>query len=359
MGSGESEPAYFGVFINNQIIDNRWGFRLWTLETDVGIGALGNVFRHNTINGTLQQAVRFYATDDGANGGPMSDMNVVEFTTATNVRIGVNMVGPDGSVRNVVTRRNSFDLGTATYAGSKGVAFYCDDGAGHLRENTWTGFETTYYYYVPGPVLELPYRVLEAELIVGSTAQIVLPIWNAGTDALDWSASSDAAWLTLPVDNGSLPDESASYDLPLDLDAAGLAPGSYVGTVTVTGSTQKATVLLTVAETYHPGDANGDGVVDLTDLGRLAGNWQQSPRDWSQGDFNGDQVVDLTDLGILAANWGYGTSALLRTRSPSTPVSLLNAWHERPVTDLGAATDDPLAEQIADDTEPLPQVMQP
>jgi hypothetical protein len=60
-----------------------------------------------------------------------------------------------------------------------------------------------------------------------------------------------------------------------------------------------------------PGDASLDNVVDLTDLGILAGNWGQSPRDWTQADFSGDQLVNLSDLGILAGNWGYGTASQL------------------------------------------------
>jgi hypothetical protein len=54
------------------------------------------------------------------------------------------------------------------------------------------------------------------------------------------------------------------------------------------------------------GDANHDGAVDVTDLGILATNWQQSPRNSSQGDFNNDGVVDVTDLGILATHWQQG-----------------------------------------------------
>ncbi len=51
------------------------------------------------------------------------------------------------------------------------------------------------------------------------------------------------------------------------------------------------------------GDTNRDRLVDISDLGVLATNWQQSPRDFSQGDFNYDQTVDITDLGMLATNW--------------------------------------------------------
>ncbi len=51
------------------------------------------------------------------------------------------------------------------------------------------------------------------------------------------------------------------------------------------------------------GDANHDRIVDITDLGILATNWQGSPRTFSQGDFNYDGIVDISDLGILATNW--------------------------------------------------------
>jgi hypothetical protein len=58
-----------------------------------------------------------------------------------------------------------------------------------------------------------------------------------------------------------------------------------------------------------PGDANGDSVVDVGDLGILAANYgKTSGATWSMGDFNGDGVVDVGDLGILAANYGTGTS---------------------------------------------------
>jgi hypothetical protein len=63
------------------------------------------------------------------------------------------------------------------------------------------------------------------------------------------------------------------------------------------------------------GDANRDRTVDITDLGILATNWQQSPRVFSQGDFNYDNLVDITDLGVLATNWQ-------KTESPPAPARL-------------------------------------
>ena len=54
------------------------------------------------------------------------------------------------------------------------------------------------------------------------------------------------------------------------------------------------------------GDANLDGVVDVSDLGILAGHWRQSGL-WPEGDFSHDGFIDVSDLGILAGNWRAGT----------------------------------------------------
>jgi len=66
-----------------------------------------------------------------------------------------------------------------------------------------------------------------------------------------------------------------------------------------------------------PGDANCDGVVDVGDLGILAGNYgMESGATWATGDFNNDGAVDVGDLGILAGN--YGASAAASVPEPMT-----------------------------------------
>ena len=58
-----------------------------------------------------------------------------------------------------------------------------------------------------------------------------------------------------------------------------------------------------------PGDANGDGKVDGSDVTILAGNWQATVTDGAaSGDFNGDGKVDGSDVTILAGNWQYGVN---------------------------------------------------
>ena len=64
------------------------------------------------------------------------------------------------------------------------------------------------------------------------------------------------------------------------------------------------------------GDADGDGDVDITDLGILSENFGiLNGATLSDGDFNGDGAVDITDLGLLSENFG-NTSPPLTTSIP-------------------------------------------
>jgi hypothetical protein len=112
---------------------------------------------------------------------------------------------------------------------------------------------------------------------------------SSGITSLQRMRRSDGAVETVNLisDGGSL------YHLDLDLDG-GIGDlfkyntgAPFVGTIS-----------------QIPGDANGDGMVDVGDLGILAANYGGSGKTWSQGDFNGDGQVDVGDLGILAANYG-------------------------------------------------------
>jgi hypothetical protein len=52
------------------------------------------------------------------------------------------------------------------------------------------------------------------------------------------------------------------------------------------------------------GDADLTGVVELADYNRLAFNFGESGRIWSDGDFNFDGTVDLTDFNLMSPNFG-------------------------------------------------------
>jgi hypothetical protein len=76
-----------------------------------------------------------------------------------------------------------------------------------------------------------------------------------------------------------------------------------------------------------PGDAAYDGVVDVGDLGILAGNWGSTDEDldfWT-ADFNHDGIVDVGDLGILAGNWGAVQNGGAGVPEPTTMLLLTAA----------------------------------
>ncbi|MCC6681285.1 MAG: hypothetical protein IT445_10340 [Phycisphaeraceae bacterium] len=56
----------------------------------------------------------------------------------------------------------------------------------------------------------------------------------------------------------------------------------------------------------HPGDANYDDVVNLSDLQILGDHWRSSGVTWYEGDFTSDGTVGLADLQIIGDNWGWG-----------------------------------------------------
>ena len=53
-----------------------------------------------------------------------------------------------------------------------------------------------------------------------------------------------------------------------------------------------------------PGDANGDGSIDVGDLAILGAHYGTGGNHWLQGDFTGDGNVDVGDLGVLGAHYG-------------------------------------------------------
>ena len=50
-----------------------------------------------------------------------------------------------------------------------------------------------------------------------------------------------------------------------------------------------------------PGDANLDGVVDVSDFNMVNANMYSTGKSWADGDFNGDRVVDVSDMNIWNA----------------------------------------------------------
>ena len=58
-----------------------------------------------------------------------------------------------------------------------------------------------------------------------------------------------------------------------------------------------------------PGDANGDGKVDINDLTIVLANYNQTGMNWNEGDFTGSGTVDINDLTIVLAHYNQSVSS--------------------------------------------------
>ena len=102
---------------------------------------------------------------------------------------------------------------------------------------------------------------------------------------------------------GNLLVSSYRTDQILDFDGD---TGAYIGEFAVID--QAWCISMAPGEDFTepvPGDANGDGYVDVSDLGILATNYGAGGGfGWEDADFTGDGFVDVSDLGILATAYG-------------------------------------------------------
>lgn len=132
-------------------------------------------------------------------------------------------------------------------------------------------------------------------------------------DTVSASGDSQILTTTLAESKNLLPGLARSLDVLLDTSLLGSFAAEYAvstsdqdlpGAAALGGLTVMLRAIVALG-----GDANLDGVVDITDLGALATNWQSSG-DWMQGDFDRSGFVDISDLGLLATNWQSGAGEL-------------------------------------------------
>jgi hypothetical protein len=94
--------------------------------------------------------------------------------------------------------------------------------------------------------------------------------------------------------------------------AIGIAERAALAAVPAIFGTVDADAVLIRFTRY--GDANLDGLVNLADFNKIATNFGQSGKLWSDGDFNYDGLVNLNDFNKLASN--FGLAALAHNPTP-------------------------------------------
>jgi len=151
----------------------------------------------------------------------------------------------------------------------------------------------------------------ESRNVLNAVGQTTFDVANVGTGDMEWTAEvmEGGGWLS--ITDGSSGTNAGT--ITLQFTAHGDYCNDRTGTIRVTApgataSPQDVTVVQAAAPL--PGDANGDKIVDVADLGILAANYgTTSGMTWADGDFTGDEAVDVADLGILAGNYGQSPCA--------------------------------------------------
>jgi hypothetical protein len=280
-------PCYFNYYTNNIIQSCFEGIRTGsdnptiTSNQNFGTGFLGTVFRNNTVAATVGAYENTDATaasysPSGVTPGVTMDMTLFEhnsFTIEPNLFPSApeSAYEPTGfdcdfsthyynppldtpvvQAQDAVLYKNTFALDPTTPpSGTIGIYFATTTLNPTLRENTWTGFATTYAGTPPGAIIQAPARNFAVSGTSGSSAQTAtLTICNSGTAPLSWTATSNVAWLTLSLGSGSqyrllrgsIADQNSSSILTLTCNPAGLQPGIYTGMVTILGASPAETI---------------------------------------------------------------------------------------------------------------------
>ncbi len=311
-----TQPASSCLITNNTFTNIKSN-----VATIVGEFESLNVFRHNTV----RQAGSVFNVQCDTNSSvnrtpypgvtlptPMTTTNIFETVNALNINSGtVGATNPYFSIigGNAITN-NIFSLGTGVYTGSLGISYLIPPVIAGLRENSYTGFQTTYGSPL-SECLTLPVRVLDITIPQGdNTATGTLPIWNAGTASMNWSASADAGWIGLSSTSGTVSNENACQNITVTCTAASMNEGVNIGTVTITtaGKAYKVTVY---GNKYY----EGTPTVFVTSV--TPGNLRSDGGDYYQGTklTVGASPVTITHLGRYKLSGNSGTHNLLLVRA--------------------------------------------
>jgi hypothetical protein len=158
------------------------------------------------------------------------------------------------------------------------------------------------------------YAVSKTVVGKGYTLSLEVKILNYGVHDEDFFVTAYANTSTAAAQELTLT-KSNSIIITLTWNTSSYVYGNYTVRVqaeTVLNETNIADNILCCGTIYVgiPGDANGDGGVDIYDAIKLAGAYNSIPRSssWNpNADINSDNIVDIYDAIILANNYGKTT----------------------------------------------------
>ena len=317
----------------------------WTAPTD-NVGVTGyNVYRNGTLIGTSPTTTSTTYTDNGRSPstayvytikardatGNLSSAATVNVTTSADTTaptVPAGLTSPSKS-------STSVSLSWSASTDNVGVTGYNVYRNGALRKTggpiSTTSYNdigltasTAYAYTVKaidaagnlsaaqGTPLSVTTDAAPPETTPPSTPQNLKQVFTDTNTAitLKWDASTDNVGV-------------AGYNVYRNGTLIGTSPTTTSTTYTDTGRTSKASYTYTVKAVdaagnlsgasnskvgiaYKDGDSDGDGKIDIGDVGALAdnfGKFNSGGATRAQGDLDGNGTVDIIDLSILCDNW--------------------------------------------------------
>ena len=249
------DPNYFSLYTNNKIIDCRWAVQNGLdMYRPAETALLATTFRKNNIGTTLQSGIINTIMPTAT---PVLENFIYEHNEFLNVRSAFSTGGdlglPNGfswsgdGIANQLFYKNNFGS-TANLSGITTTQKIA------LRENTFSGFAVPYSGTLQGPAISGPLHVIELSGTAGNVSQAPFTVWNSGTTAMSWKASSDVSWLKLSDTVGVISDERGSGTISLKADASALAIGNHTATISILADSliQKYTILFAVAASEAP-----------------------------------------------------------------------------------------------------------
>ncbi|KKL94550.1 hypothetical protein LCGC14_1863540, partial [marine sediment metagenome] len=289
--------------------------------------APGQYFASRVVEFSPGAGYEFYPDSDLSLGGPRGGGALVGSMDVVSLGVqGVLVLGfapsravTDGAGADLIVFENAFDVGQWRFAELVRVGV-STDGLNYAYFPTWCGLTSAVLPYQPIDPTQVSGFAGVGPVLANVDSNGIDPFdpATAGGDAFDLAAlASDPLVLGGQVDLGriyyvKLVDvlgdglaELDSYDNPIYDPTGDMTEPPYVATSADIDAVSVVHGLLPAVA----GDVTRNGVVNITDLGALAANWQKSPgATWEDGDFTGDGTVNITDLGALASNWNLNAA---------------------------------------------------
>lgn len=253
------------------------------------------------------------ATTGALNGGGGGTALATQAAQNSSVTIDTSTIGVSGGTLHVSSSSQAVADGTFTQAISTTVIASSRPSFSAVANQTELTIDLGVYAAASGQFVSREFSLANRADAGGFTAAMDFDgILGGGGFTVTGATLSN-----IPADG-----VGRSFELKLDR-AAGIGVHDSVLTLllsdeNIPGELQHTLSLQVHARLALAGDADLNGIVNITDFARMAAAFNQSGMNWGDGDFDRNGSVNVTDFSMLAAN--FNTSAP-RTAIPE-PVAM-------------------------------------